>query len=240
MHLAERGILQAYNSTNGNNVIPGLKGNSCLANHTTESYVDGKTYSKCFVVGYSACEAYNDGKHDLSEDYILDFVDYVTAFNEISVCTVCGKQEKVNENDFAPIFVFVGYSVKENGDALCVGYTVNHDSVDVYKKYNPNAILSYGIVASKPNTDGSDLIKVEDGKVVSVNTNTVVVDINSVYTGFDFILTGFNDTNKDTNLVICSYVFDGNEFVYMTNVCTATVPDAITYNYILSEQNKEN
>ena len=110
----------------------------------------------------------------------------------------------------------------------------------VYKKYNANATLSYGIVASTPNEDGSSLLKVEDGVVSAIRATTVVADVDTDYAGYDFVLRGFNDDNKETALVICSYVFDGTNIVYMTDVCTATVPTAITYNAILSKQGKEN
>ena len=58
--------------------------------------------------------------------------------------------------------------------------------------------------------------------------------------GYDFVLRGFNDDNKDTALVICSYVFDGTSITYMTDVCSTTVPNAITYDMALNKNGKEN
>ena len=226
---------------NYSNVVSKLEGVSRFANHTSEEYVEGKSYSACFVTGYSYCVAYNNGNHTLSENYELSFTDYATPFNEVSVCTVCGIKNKINEEDFAPIFVFVGYSVKENdATALCAGYTVNHASMAVYKKYNTNATLSYGIVASTPNEDGSALLKSENGNVLAIKSTTVVANVDTSYAGYDFVLRGFNDNNKDTALVICSYIFDGTSIMYMTDACTATVPAAITYSEVLTKQGKEN
>ncbi len=194
-----------------------------------------------FVYGYSTCDAFYNGNHIMSNDYVLDFVDYTTSFNEISVCTVCNIEEKVNDIDFAPIFIFVGYSVKENDPtALCAGYTVNHDSMAVYKKYNASITLSYGIVASTPNADGSALLKIENGNVLAIKSTTVVANVDASYAGYDFVLRGFNDSIKDTALVICSYVFDGTSITYMTDACTSTVPTAITYSEVLTKQGKEN
>ena len=194
-----------------------------------------------FVYGYSACDAFYNGNHTMSADYELAFVDFATPFNEVSVCTVCGENNKINEEDFAPIFVFVGYSVKENdATALCAGYTVNHASMAVYKKYNTNATLSYGIVASTPNADGSALLKSENGNVLAIKSTTVVANVDTIYAGYDFVLRGFNDDNKDIALVICSYIFDGTSIMYMTDACTATVPTAITYSEVLTKQGKEN
>ena len=198
--------------------------------------------SKCYMVyEYNKCDAFYNGEHKLSENYKLNFTDYSTAFNEVSVCTVCGKESNVNEKDFAPIFVFVGYSVKENdSSALCAGYTVNHDSMAVYKKYNASVNLSYGIVASTPNADGSALLKSENGNVLAIKSTTVVANVDTSYAGYDFVLRGFNDDNKDTALVICSYVFDGTSITYMTDVCSTTVPNAITYDMALNKNGKEN
>lgn len=197
--------------------------------------------ARYFVYGYNKCDAFYNGEHKLSESYKLDFTDYVTSFNEVSVCTVCSKESNVNEKDFAPIFVFAGYSVKENdATALCAGYTVNHASIAVYKKYNASVNLSYGIVASTPNADGSALLKSENGNVLAIKSTTVVANVDASYAGFDFVLRGFNDNNKDTALVICSYVFDGTSITYMTDACTSTVPNTITYTEVLTKQGKEN
>lgn len=193
------------------------------------------------VYNYSACDAFYNGNHKMSDKYELSFVDYTTPFNEVSVCTVCNIKNNVNEKDFAPIFVFVGYSVKENDPtALCTGYTVNHDSMAVYKKYNASVNLSYGIVASTPNDDGSALLKAENGNVLAIKATTVVANVDASYAGYDFVLRGFNDNNKDTALVICSYVFDGTSITYMTDACTSTAPTAITYSEVLTKQGKEN
>ena len=191
------------------------------------------------VYGYSKCLAFYGG-HNITDDTTLKFTDYTSEMLEMSGCTRnCGINNIVSR--YEPIFKFVGYSVKENdSSAICAGYTVNHDSMAVYKEYNANVTLSYGIVASTPNEDGSDLLKVENGKVEAFKTTTVIADIDKSYAGFDFVLRGFSDDTANTALVICSYVFDGSSFVYMTDACTNTVPATITYNEISSKQGKEN
>ena len=229
---------------NSDDIISKLKGNSCFADHTEEIYVAGTEYTACFVTGYNYCEAYNSGNHTLSENYELSFTDYTTSFNEVSVCTVCGVKNNVNEEDFAPIFVFVGYSVKENdSSALCAGYTVNHNSMAVYKKYNANVTLSYGIVASTPNEDGSNLLKIGENGVEAAQerTNIIIANVNMDYVGYDFILRGFDEEggNSDTALIICSYLTDGTNIYYLTKTCSSTVPAAITMTEIRKKQQKD-
>lgn len=202
-----------------------------VANGTLVTGVKG-TPARYLVYGYNKCDAFYNGEHVLSENYELDFTDFTTSFNEVSVCTVCSKKNAVNEKDFAPIFVFAGYSVKENDPtALCTGYTVNHSSMAVYKKYNSTVVLEYGILAATPNSDNSALLKIENGKVVSTKTNAITVDINTEYAGFDFILRGFSTEeggNNDMKLIICSYISDGNSILYMTDACSTSVPSTIT------------
>jgi hypothetical protein len=208
-------------------------------NKSDEEYGALNTWT--VVYNYNKCKAFYDNQHAVNEDKLtLDFDSYTEKFYEVCACeNGCGLEAVINE--YSPIFTFVGYSVKENdSSALCAGYTVNHDSMAVYKKYNANVTLSYGIVASTPNEDGSDLLKVENGKIEAFKTTTVIADIDKSYAGFDFVLRGFSDETANTALVICSYVFDGSDFVYMTDACTDTVPDAITYNEISSKQGKEN
>jgi hypothetical protein len=207
-------------------------------NKSDEEYGALNTWT--VVYNYNKCKAFYDNQHAVNEDKLtLDFDSYTEKFYEVCACeNGCGLEAVINE--YSPIFTFVGYSVKENdSSALCAGYTVNHDSMAVYKKYNPNAALSYGIIASTPNEDGSDLLKVENGKAVAIKSTTVVADIDDSYAGFDFVLRGFSDDTANTALVICSYVFDGSDFVYMTDVCTDTVPTAITYAEIAKKQGKD-
>ena len=208
-------------------------------NKSDEEYGALNTWT--VVYNYNSCKAFYNNEHSVSQDKLtLKYNSYTEAFSEVCACAKnCGLEAVVNE--YAPIFTFVGYSVKENDTtALCAGYTVNHASMAVYKKYNTNATLSYGIVASTPNEDGSALLKSENGNVLAIKSTTVVANVDTSYAGYDFVLRGFNDDNKDTALVICSYIFDGTSIMYMTDACTATVPTAITYSEVLTKQEKEN
>lgn len=201
--------------------------------------------SKCYMVyEYNKCDAFYNGEHKFSSDYKLNFVDFTTSFNEVGECSVCKIQEKVNEEDYAPIFVFAGYSVKENDNtALCGGYTVNHKSLEVYKKYNSNISLEYGMVAATPNADGSNLLKIGENGVEAAQgrTNIIIANVNMDYVGYDFILRGFDEEggNSDTALIICSYVSDGTNIYYLTKTCSSTVPAAITMTEIRKKQQKD-
>lgn len=175
------------------------------------------------------CEVYLNGSHQQSEKYELDFDDFITSFNEVSVCTNCGKKSKVNEKDFDPIFVFSGYSVKESEPtAICAGYTVNHKSLGIYKKYNPNAVLEYGFVAVK-SSENNKVLEYKDGSVVASNEKAVLVPVEGAYAGFDFILRGFNNDGSQDNveLVISAYIGNGTEIFYMSNTY-GDAPETIT------------
>ena len=233
---AEAEALKAKSTHNG------IKNATLVEYDPTKSddyYVIPNQTAWTIVYGYSKCLAFYDG-HNITDDTTLSFTDYTSEIFEMSGCSRnCGVNYVVNK--YAPIFTFVGYSVKENdATALCAGYTVNHASMAVYKKYNTSVNLSYGIVASKPNADGSALLKSENGNVLAIKSTTVVANVDTSYAGYDFVLRGFNDGNKDTALVICSYVFDGTSIMYMTDACTATVPTAITFSEVLTKQGKEN
>lgn len=193
------------------------------------------------VYNYNLCKAFYNDEHSMNEnDLKLKFKSYTEDFSEVCYCKN-GCELEITVNKYDPIFVFAGCSVKEDdATALCAGYTVNHASMDAYKKHNENVTLTYGVIASVPNIDGASLLDVDNGKVVATNSNTVIVEIDSSYAGYDFVLRGFNDNNKDYAIIICSYLFDGNNVIYMTDVCTTTVPNAITYNNVFNGQGKEN
>ncbi len=194
---------------------------------SAEGFDKNATYSaNTIVYNYNKCDAFFGGIHDTGSTS-LSFTDFTNKIYEVSGCSRnCGLASVV-VNEYAPIFSGVKYSIKENGTALCASYTVNHESLAIYNKYN--TALSYGLVASKAPTDNETLLTLDSGKVVTGKENAVLVDIDSKYAGFDFILRGFNEDGCQDNiaLVISAYVTDGKSIYYIGNT-TSEKPVEIT------------
>lgn len=146
-------------------------------------------------------------------------------------CTNEGCTHSV-KTELLPIFTFNGYSTNEDETAICAGYSINKNELNEYNTYN--APLKYGVVAS---TKTENILKVENGEVVN-DENTVSVQIGDEYASFDFVLSGFNTTQKDLNLVMCAYTFDKENISYMSNA-TSITPPTITLQAIVNTETEE-
>ena len=86
-------------------------------------------------------------------------------------------------------------------------------------KYNSSATISYGLVASKAPLEGETLLSLDNGKVVATKADTILVDLDSKYVSFDFILRGFKTDGSYDNIAfaINTYVTDGKSIYYIGN-----------------------
>ena len=135
--------------------------------------------------------------------------------------------------ELGKIFDGFKYSMREEGTAFCISYSINKASLDLYKKYNLNANISYGVIASKPPMNDEKLLSYDNGELVASNNNAILVDIDFEYSGFDFVISGFKaDGSQDkTPIVACAYVTDGTN-IYYISASTDTAPTAITLEYV--------
>ena len=115
---------------------------------------------------------------------------------------------------------------------MCVGYGVNQDA---YKEYtSAGYTLQYGLVAYVPSANETNLTPVNND--LTGNTDkTIVVGVKSEYVGFDFILTGFNSEYDGLSLVMCAYVFDGENVEYVSiendEIVQTQYAQTVTYKY---------
>ncbi len=221
-----------YTGTSTDTGITAIRANvtvkdNALIDASAEGFDKNATYSaNTIVYNYNKCDAFFGGIHDTGSTS-LSFTDFTNKIYEVSGCSRNCGLESVVVNEYAPIFSGVKYSVKENGTALCASYSVNHESLAIYNKYN--ATLSYGLIASVAPTDNETLLTLDGDKVVTSKENAVLVDIDSKYSGFDFVLRGFKDDGSQDNiaLVISAYVNDGKSIYYIGNT-TSEKPVEIT------------
>ena len=184
--------------------------------------------SKCKDEKQVANEGTTPVKDGHSYDTLKSIV-YEKGFLKAGVkTTVCNCTLEKAENVNA-IFVFNGYSTKENGTAICVGYTINNNEL---KDYNSvNTPLTFGAVAS---IEAENVLSVDNGTVKG-GEKTVVAPISSEYASFDFIISGFSAEQNQLALVMCAYVYDGKEIVYLGST-SATSPYTITLQAVIDNK----
>lgn len=165
-----------------------------------------KTYKDTIVYGTRNCEC-----GDLASDEVeFQFTNYLSPMKEVIACS-CGKTTVVQSYD--AIITFVGYSAKINGDKVCVGYTINKESIDVYTEKTGKTI-SFGVTAALVAEGTTRFNPLNDDLTPSAD-KVVTVAVDSEYVGFDFILSGFTADYYENLFVMCAYVYDGSKVTYV-------------------------
>ena len=204
--------------------------NPTLGNAIIEKYDKNKNYtdygttkdSNVIVWGYNLCDAFYESNHIFPEATTLSIDSYVKGFDELCVCNTCKDAQKLNDKEYAPIFTLLGYSAKIGGDRICVGYSLNYESLQKYEAVTGKT-LSFGVVATIPSA-GEDVTALEPVKaeIAPNDEYTIFANITGTYASFDFLITGFSEEYYDTALVMCAFVGDSEKVDYICGNSEAT------------------
>ena len=106
-----------------------------------------------------------------------------------------------------PLFAFKGYSTPEDGSyGIVASFVVNYDALAKYEGLTGKTI-NYGIVAgAKQNLGDKNPLDENGNEAVLENGKVIKAGIDKKFTGYDFKLTGLNEAQLDTELVIATYV----------------------------------
>ncbi|MBO5312856.1 MAG: leucine-rich repeat protein [Clostridia bacterium] len=126
------------------------------------------------------------------------------------VCKDCGSESSYVEK-VAPLFVCLGYSASESGNAgLILSFKVNHEAIENYKTETGNG-LEYGMFAVLKSSIGENGILNADG---SENAGVIKADLTkNQFTVVSIKVKGFtNDEQKSAQIALGLYVIvDGEE-----------------------------
>ena len=182
--------------------------------------------AKCLDKRQEANEGTNPVKNGHTYNEIKSIV-YAQGFLSDGVkSTACACAHEITEVVDA-IFTFNGYSTKENDTAICVSYGVSTLRLNEYNSVNEAAKVGFVVSRSTENP-----LSVENGEVKGTE-NTVVAPVIGNYSSYEFILSGFGQGMLDMALVMCAYVYDGEEISYLATSSTST-PTAITLNEVIT------
>ncbi|MBR2024569.1 MAG: hypothetical protein IKA02_02030 [Clostridia bacterium] len=154
-----------------------------------------------------------------------------------SKCLNCGIPMADENLKADPLFIFLGYSVPEDGSyGIVVSFIVNVKAVEQYENAT-GKVLNYGMVAVAKDNLGNKNPLDKDGNVVTLEKGSVVkAEISREYCSYDFVLTGMNENHVDLNFVFATYVTvtkDGEtEVVYLQNSQKTDTLNAVSYNSI--------
>jgi hypothetical protein len=169
----------------------------------------GSPTGSCAVYGYSACTAFYNGEHKTKEEYV--FTNFISESYSLNKCDRCTYEQKGEA--FEPIITFLGYSIRQTGGAVTVGYALNNESIDAYEA--KIGAFNYGVVAyiPKQGTTCNPLVASEN-KIEAVDKEyTICANLQGDYASVDFVIRGF--PQEATSLAMCMYIYDGKSIAYI-------------------------
>ena len=177
------------------------------------------------VYGYSACEAFYNGEHDVSEYFSIEYSgqELLSSAIKSKACANCSF--KVDKTDLAPLFESLGYSSNGNGD-IVQGFHLNAESLAEYESVLGK--ISYGVIvaadqrAEGEREGGVDVFTLE--KYLSFNLST------SIYDYFTVRVSGITEETANQYLFFCAYVIYGEEYMYINNGVSGKTATSTTYN----------
>ena len=155
---------------------------------------------------------------------------FLSAGTKTCTCVDCGTEYTEEAPTAEALFVFLGYSMPEDGElAITIGFLVNNDAIAMYESVTKTD-LEYGVaaaIASKLNGKAPLDASLE-------NVPVVKAPIDSEYSAFDFILSGFGEDQLDLEVVMAAYVIAGDKVVYLQDA-QLDIPGTISINKYLAK-----
>ena len=155
--------------------------------------------------------------------------------------TKCARCDECDGSKVNPIISsFKGFSVKENGSGLTIGYTVDYDALDNYAKINgKNVELGFVFAIQSKVTDNklldTDGTKINDSVVKASFVTYAYEGSENVrkHTGAELRISGNFENIKDVAICIAGYIYDGN-VVYLNSNSSSDSADFITYGQLIN------
>ena len=228
----EQYLLDVENGVTYTNSTIVYGANKCFALYNNvHSYNNETCVASCTRCNLAKVPSISEHKLDVTYTYNNGFI---SAGKKLTKCTIEGCTYNVEEETSA-IFTLKGYSNKIGGDIMCVGYSVNTQALNDYKTKNT---LKYGITAYIPGENETNISPVTS-ELKGITEKTIAIGIEEDYSAFDFKLTGFTSEHDGLSLVICAYVFDGENVEYLcvsdAELVQSKYATTITYNYTENE-----
>ena len=181
------------------------------------------------VYGYSACEAFYNGEHEVSELPTIKYsgTQFLSSAVAAKACANC--TFNVDPVNLDALFVCLGYSTNGSG-SFVQGYKINKDEIDAYASILGE--ITFGVVAAGDAREE----KVEGVDVLSLE-NKITHDLSKAnHDYFEIKITGITEELYDAYLFVCAYVTAGENCYYINNGAVGTTATSTTYNQVLGTE----
>ena len=177
------------------------------------------------VYGYSACEAFYNGEHDVAENFTLEYAGAALLSSAVKskACSKC--IFKVDRTDLNPLIECLGYSSNGMGDVVqgfCLNVTDMAEYEAVLGDINYGVIAAVDLRAEGERENGVDVFGLE--KYLSHDLSR------SSYNYFNVRISGITEAFADQYLFFCAYITYGDECIYINNGVSGKTATSTTYN----------
>ena len=189
--------------------------------------------NRVIVYGYSSCDAFYKGEHQMSGTQSVNVKSY---FEAITIGDKCTRKECGNSvvtDTINPLFTYLGYSYTEvaiNGAySMSQFYGINNENVALYEEAIGMSIELGIVVASVDNPVGSEF----------EGTNQVLTAPMDrlIHNYFGVKVSGITEEHTASSVVFCAYVTEGNTVYYLDGGNTETTVTRKSYTDIKALDN---
>ena len=192
------------------------------------------------VYGYSACDAFNNSKHEASGNVEMQKItNYFAPITFADTCSLCFVP-MINESmTMDAIFTYYGYSCTEEaiGGAYSMSqfYGVDKDALYAYTSLTGNT-FTFGLIASGV----ANPFEYVEGELTVADKAVVKDSETFAHDFFGVKINGMTEANLKTAIVFCAYVIDNGEVFYLDNDTTVTEITGINYATVYATLNGTN
>jgi hypothetical protein len=159
-------------------------------------------------------------------------IEYLNGYLETGlkdcICRVCSEEYTELSPTADPLFVFLGYSMPEDGRLeIAFGFSINNSMIDLYETLSEKE-LNYGTVLALENKlNGKAPL---DDEVIA---STQKAEISRNFAGITLKVSGFTEDLLDVKIVMAIYVTKDGKTVYLQEEQTE-LPTSISINSLNS------
>ena len=172
-----------------------------------KNYYDNDFEGSILIYDVLECDVYYGGEHNDSGNVGTNYVDAISPIELGHVCSRCEAVFDTETKD--PILTFLGYSVQENGNKLCLGYNTNKESLALCPD------ISIGILVASGDNVTDEYEPLKPDSTPNVDTAIISSLIDKKNSSFNIIINHFESIYYDRNLIMCAYVTDGTKVDYL-------------------------
>lgn len=176
---------------------------------------DGGIVSYCpYCNGIVAFEKTEDAlghSYDITNAISITYVDFTKDGTFVTECEACHEEITEVAKD-SHLVALTGIATKQEGEGICVGYFFNTELIAAYTALGNT--FDYGVVAYIPDEAEIDIEPIAND--LTCGEYTISAPLSSAScSSVEFVIRGVTSEYSELPIVMCAYVYDGNEVDYV-------------------------